>query len=72
MLDFGTTFSGCSYVFANDNIDERLDIAEWPKRGGSIYPKISTASFYNTTGKKEVPLGFSLRAAQGGSLSTPS
>ncbi|KAL0083644.1 hypothetical protein J3Q64DRAFT_1641945 [Phycomyces blakesleeanus] len=57
-IDFGTTFSGCSCVFADDDIDEMFDITEWSRRGGSIYPKVPTASFYEQDTKTLVAWGY--------------
>ncbi|KAI8372829.1 uncharacterized protein BYT42DRAFT_578166 [Radiomyces spectabilis] len=42
-LDFGTTYSGCSYAFAHD--DEVYDIIKWPKHSG-FYAKVPTALYY--------------------------
>ncbi|KAL1933554.1 hypothetical protein VTP01DRAFT_7644 [Rhizomucor pusillus] len=48
-IDFGTTYSGCSYAFAQN--DEVIDIVKWPKFS-SVYPKIPTLNYYNGTSKE--------------------
>ncbi|CAO3593678.1 unnamed protein product [Absidia cylindrospora] len=43
-IDFGTTFSGCSYSFIQN--DEVVDIVRWPKQNNNVYPKTPTLNFY--------------------------
>ncbi|KAI7904945.1 uncharacterized protein BX663DRAFT_501109 [Cokeromyces recurvatus] len=43
-IDFGTTFSGCCYAFAQN--EEVIDIVKWPKQNNNIYPKTPTLSLY--------------------------
>ncbi|OAD73786.1 hypothetical protein PHYBLDRAFT_145256 [Phycomyces blakesleeanus NRRL 1555(-)] len=57
-IDFGTTFSGCSCVFADDNIDEIFDITEWPRKSNFIYPKVPTASYYERDNRALVAWGY--------------
>ncbi|ORY96856.1 hypothetical protein BCR43DRAFT_458719 [Syncephalastrum racemosum] len=42
-IDFGTTYSGCSYKLVND--DEIYDIIRWPKHTG-FYAKVPTLLWY--------------------------
>ncbi|KAI7877639.1 actin-like ATPase domain-containing protein [Lichtheimia hyalospora FSU 10163] len=44
-IDFGTTFSGCSYAFIQN--DEVIDIVRWPKQNNNVYPKTPTLNFYH-------------------------
>ncbi|OBZ90704.1 Heat shock protein 12B [Choanephora cucurbitarum] len=50
-IDFGTTYSGCSYAFAQN--EEIIDIVKWPKQNNHIYPKTPTLSLYRK-GSKEI------------------
>ncbi|KAI8065127.1 hypothetical protein BC940DRAFT_304851 [Gongronella butleri] len=43
-IDFGTTFSGCSYAFIQN--EEVVDIVRWPKQNNNVYPKTPTLNFY--------------------------
>ncbi|ORZ00967.1 hypothetical protein BCR43DRAFT_511896 [Syncephalastrum racemosum] len=43
-IDFGTTFSGCCYAFAQN--EEVIDIVKWPKQNNHVYPKTPTLSLY--------------------------
>ncbi|CAO3651187.1 unnamed protein product [Cunninghamella blakesleeana] len=43
-IDFGTTFSGCSFSFIQ--YDEVVDIVRWPKQNNNVYPKTPTLNFY--------------------------
>ncbi|KAI8061842.1 uncharacterized protein B0P05DRAFT_556879 [Gilbertella persicaria] len=43
-IDFGTTYSGCCYAFAQN--EEIIDIVKWPKQNNNIYPKTPTLSLY--------------------------
>ncbi|CAO3635194.1 unnamed protein product [Mucor fragilis] len=43
-IDFGTTFSGCCYAFAQN--EEVIDIVKWPKQNNNVYPKTPTLSLY--------------------------
>ncbi|KAI9308454.1 hypothetical protein BJ944DRAFT_174820 [Cunninghamella echinulata] len=43
-IDFGTTFSGCSYSFIQN--DEVVDIVRWPRQNNNVYPKTPTLNFY--------------------------
>ncbi|KAF9366694.1 MAG: hypothetical protein J3Q66DRAFT_322754 [Benniella sp.] len=48
-IDFGTTFSGCAYAYAQDD-KEVIDITSWPKQNIQ-YPKTPTLNLY----KKDDP-----------------
>ncbi|KAL0080402.1 hypothetical protein J3Q64DRAFT_1838516 [Phycomyces blakesleeanus] len=56
-IDFGTTYSGCSYFYTEDSTGEILEITEWPKQRGAIYPKVPTASLYEANGKRMIAWG---------------
>ncbi|ORX58250.1 hypothetical protein DM01DRAFT_1333909 [Hesseltinella vesiculosa] len=43
-IDFGTTYSGCCYAFAQT--DEVYDIVKWPKQNNNIYPKTPSLALY--------------------------
>ncbi|KAL1923420.1 uncharacterized protein VTP21DRAFT_8400 [Calcarisporiella thermophila] len=43
-IDFGTTYSGCSYAFVQNK--EVVDIQRWPRQGGDPYPKVPSQSIY--------------------------
>ncbi|KAG0084755.1 hypothetical protein BGZ93_001073 [Podila epicladia] len=43
-IDFGTTFSGCAYAYAQDD-KEVIDITSWPKQNIQ-YPKTPTLNLY--------------------------
>ncbi|KAG6261198.1 hypothetical protein E4U49_004164 [Claviceps purpurea] len=53
-LDFGTTYSGVAYCFANQTNAEPQAILNWPDNQGFSAPKIPTIIEYT----KEVPSGF--------------
>ncbi|KAI9015284.1 hypothetical protein CLU79DRAFT_838164 [Phycomyces nitens] len=57
-IDFGTTFSGCSYVYSKDSTNDIFDITEWPKRNGFIYPKAPTALLYAHNSKNIIAWGY--------------
>ncbi|RUS21188.1 hypothetical protein BC937DRAFT_93387 [Endogone sp. FLAS-F59071] len=48
-IDFGTTFSGCTWAIAGTT-DMIKDIDRWPDQNGT-YPKIPTAVVYNSNGE---------------------
>ncbi|KAL0095366.1 hypothetical protein J3Q64DRAFT_1632028, partial [Phycomyces blakesleeanus] len=54
--DFGTAYSGCSYLFG-DNIKEISDITVWPKSDGFYYPKVPTAIYYESYTSKPIAWG---------------
>ncbi|CAO3686474.1 unnamed protein product [Rhizopus stolonifer] len=45
-IDFGTTYSGVSYAFANDS--EIVDITKWPRQPDYSYPKCPTVCQYSS------------------------
>ncbi|KAG1053115.1 hypothetical protein G6F46_003398 [Rhizopus delemar] len=49
-IDFGTTFSGCSYAFIQN--DEVVDVVRWPKQNNNVYPKAPTLNFYQGNTKE--------------------
>ncbi|KAI9032714.1 hypothetical protein CLU79DRAFT_807885 [Phycomyces nitens] len=55
-VDFGTTFSGCSFVFTGDETEEIVDITDWPNHG-SQYSKVPTALLYQDNGHNIVGWG---------------
>ncbi|KAL0085829.1 hypothetical protein F4703DRAFT_1928199 [Phycomyces blakesleeanus] len=57
-IDFGTTFSGCSYVYAKDSTNEVDEIKEWPRQGSAIYPKVPTVLLYEKDSKKMIAWGY--------------
>ncbi|KAI9015298.1 hypothetical protein CLU79DRAFT_820506 [Phycomyces nitens] len=57
-IDFGTTFSGCSCLYASDDINDIFDITEWPKKGGAVYPKVPTASYYEDDSQEIAAWGY--------------
>ncbi|KAL0094255.1 hypothetical protein F4703DRAFT_1787960 [Phycomyces blakesleeanus] len=57
-IDFGTTFSGCSYIYIKSSINEIFDITDWPKRSGYIYPKVPTVLFYEQNSKNLIAWGY--------------
>ncbi|KAF9583237.1 hypothetical protein BGW38_009958 [Lunasporangiospora selenospora] len=50
-IDFGTTFSGCSYAFVDDVKNEVVDITTWPKQPAK-YSKTPTLSLYEVEEKE--------------------
>ncbi|CAO3626584.1 unnamed protein product [Cunninghamella echinulata] len=42
-IDFGTTYSGCCYAFAQN--EEVFDIVKWPKQNNNIYPKTPSLAY---------------------------
>ncbi|KAF9585249.1 hypothetical protein BGW38_003210, partial [Lunasporangiospora selenospora] len=50
-IDFGTTYSGCSYTYADGVNNEVVDITTWPKQPAN-YGKTPTLSLYEV-GEKE-------------------
>ncbi|KAI9015290.1 hypothetical protein CLU79DRAFT_765990 [Phycomyces nitens] len=51
-IDFGTTFSGCSCMYANEGIDNIFDITEWRRKDNATYPKVPTVSYYENGSKQ--------------------
>ncbi|TVY38304.1 Heat shock 70 kDa protein 12B [Lachnellula occidentalis] len=49
-LDFGTTFSGIAYAFANGDKPEVVSIMDWPGLEGFKQPKIPTLISYDENG----------------------
>ncbi|TVY34329.1 Heat shock 70 kDa protein 12B [Lachnellula subtilissima] len=49
-LDFGTTFSGIAYAFANGDKPEVVSIMDWPGLEGFKQPKIPTLISYDDNG----------------------
>ncbi|KAF9583388.1 Heat shock 70 kDa protein 12A [Lunasporangiospora selenospora] len=46
-IDFGTTYSGCSYTYAQDDRNEVYDISSWPKQPEN-YSKTPTLLLYQS------------------------
>ncbi|KAG2235179.1 hypothetical protein BDF21DRAFT_425285 [Thamnidium elegans] len=59
-IDFGTTYSGCSYAFAAQN-EEVIDIVKWPKQNNQVYPKTPTLSLYRKGSPQLVEWGHGAR-----------
>ncbi|KAL1924594.1 uncharacterized protein VTP21DRAFT_4248 [Calcarisporiella thermophila] len=55
-IDFGTTYSGCSYAFVQN--EEVVDITKWPKQFGDTYPKVPTLNFYLNNSKQLYEWGY--------------
>ncbi|KAI7847157.1 hypothetical protein BDC45DRAFT_527034 [Circinella umbellata] len=53
-IDFGTTYSGCSYKFEDD--DEIYDVVKWPKHFG-FYAKVPSLLYYKGRAKRLVDWG---------------
>ncbi|CAO3594608.1 unnamed protein product [Absidia cylindrospora] len=53
-IDFGTTFSGCSYALRDTK--EVFDITKWPKYTG-FYGKVPTLLYYKSTTKRLMEWG---------------
>ncbi|CAM0137413.1 hypothetical protein VKS41_003227 [Umbelopsis sp. WA50703] len=58
-IDFGTTYSGCSYAFVQN--DEVIDIVRWPKQHSNVYPKTPTLNFYQGNSKQMTQWGNAAR-----------
>ncbi|KAI8997651.1 hypothetical protein BDB01DRAFT_771832 [Pilobolus umbonatus] len=58
-IDFGTTYSGCCYAFAQS--DEVYDIVKWPKQNSQVYPKTPTLSLYRKGSTQLVEWGHGAR-----------
>ncbi|CAO0800195.1 unnamed protein product [Mucor circinelloides] len=58
-IDFGTTFSGCSYAFIQN--DEVVDVVRWPKQNNNVYPKTPTLNFYQGNTKEMTQWGNAAR-----------
>ncbi|KAI8377729.1 uncharacterized protein BYT42DRAFT_571382 [Radiomyces spectabilis] len=58
-IDFGTTFSGCSYAFVQN--DEVVDIVRWPKQNNNVYPKTPTLNFYQNNSNQLTQWGNAAR-----------
>ncbi|KAI9490489.1 hypothetical protein BDB00DRAFT_837393 [Zychaea mexicana] len=69
-IDFGTTFSGCSYKFEDD--DEIYDVVKWPKHFG-FYAKVPSLLYYKGRANRLVDWGdgarrLALQPGQDGTL----
>ncbi|KAI9270319.1 hypothetical protein EDC94DRAFT_535585 [Helicostylum pulchrum] len=60
-IDFGSTFSGCCYAFAQD--EEVIDIAQWPKQHNNVYPKTPTISLYKKGSTEILDWGYGAKKA---------
>ncbi|KAF7732899.1 Heat shock 70 kDa protein 12A [Apophysomyces ossiformis] len=58
-IDFGTTFSGCCYAFAQN--EEVIDIVKWPRQNNHVYPKTPTLSLYRKGSTQLVDWGHGAR-----------
>ncbi|KAI8366572.1 hypothetical protein BD560DRAFT_447922 [Blakeslea trispora] len=58
-IDFGTTYSGCCYAFAQN--EEVIDIVKWPKQNNQVYPKTPTLSLYRKGSTQLVEWGHGAR-----------
>ncbi|KAG1457206.1 hypothetical protein G6F46_006657 [Rhizopus delemar] len=58
-IDFGTTYSGCCYAFAQN--EEVIDIVKWPKQNNQVYPKTPTLSLYRKGSTQLVDWGHGAR-----------
>ncbi|GAN09730.1 chaperone protein [Mucor ambiguus] len=58
-IDFGTTYSGCCYAFAQN--EEVIDIVKWPKQNNQVYPKTPTLSLYRKGSPQLVEWGHGAR-----------
>ncbi|KAI7901284.1 uncharacterized protein BX663DRAFT_515506 [Cokeromyces recurvatus] len=61
-IDFGTTFSGASYAYMNDN--EITDISKWPGQPDYSYPKCPTVCLYNRDNNKLIQWGRSAKSGK--------
>ncbi|KAI9006601.1 hypothetical protein CLU79DRAFT_779901 [Phycomyces nitens] len=57
-IDFGTTYSGCSYVYTGDPTEEIHDVTDWPKQGGHVYPKVPSVLLYEPRNKTPIAWGY--------------
>ncbi|KAI8086084.1 uncharacterized protein BX664DRAFT_359643 [Halteromyces radiatus] len=58
-IDFGTTYSGCCYAFAQN--EEVFDIVKWPKQNNNIYPKTPSLALYRKGSTSLVDWGHAAR-----------
>ncbi|CAO3587294.1 unnamed protein product [Absidia cylindrospora] len=58
-IDFGTTYSGCCYAFAQN--EEVFDIVKWPKQNNNIYPKTPSLALYRKGATSLVDWGHAAR-----------
>ncbi|ORX46728.1 actin-like ATPase domain-containing protein [Hesseltinella vesiculosa] len=58
-IDFGTTFSGCSYTL--DKSDEIYDVVSWPDQKRSVYPKTPSLALYEKGSTEMVAWGHQAR-----------
>ncbi|OZJ06414.1 hypothetical protein BZG36_00543 [Bifiguratus adelaidae] len=58
-IDFGTTFSGCCYAFAQN--EEIIDITKWPRQNNNVYPKTPTLLMYRKNSKEVIDWGHGAR-----------
>ncbi|KAI8342654.1 hypothetical protein BC941DRAFT_413445 [Chlamydoabsidia padenii] len=58
-IDFGTTYSGCCYAFAQN--EEVFDIVKWPKQNNNIYPKTPSLALYRKGSTALVDWGHAAR-----------
>ena len=63
-LDFGTTFSGIAYCFANQRDTKVVAILEWPGAEGESAPKIPTLINYSDANGGEFAWGASVNRMQ--------
>jgi molecular chaperone DnaK (HSP70) len=59
-LDFGTTFSGIAFCFANQRDTKVAAIMDWPGSEGESAPKIPTLINYHSSNPKEFAWGSSV------------
>ncbi|KAI9025151.1 hypothetical protein CLU79DRAFT_744308 [Phycomyces nitens] len=57
-IDFGTTYSGCSYTFIEDKEDQFCDIQSWPRGDSNKYQKVPTVLLYDQTITTAVAWGY--------------
>ncbi|KAG6116280.1 hypothetical protein E4U14_000333 [Claviceps sp. LM454 group G7] len=65
-LDFGTTYSGVAYCFANQTNAKPIAIMKWPGNRGISAPKISTIIEYTEEDPKGFRWGASVNKLNGG------
>ena len=63
-LDFGTTFSGIAYCFANQRDTKIVAILDWPGAEGESAPKIPTLINYGNADGAEFAWGASVNRMQ--------
>jgi molecular chaperone DnaK (HSP70) len=56
-LDFGTTFSGIAFCFANQKHPRVAVVVDWPGTDGELVPKIPTVINYDPNSKGMVSWG---------------